>query len=483
VNHRRKSLLVAFAALAFFISANTILIGFVEAAAPVAGDLNHDTYVDGADFSLFSQCLGGAGVTHDGSVTCEEADIDYDGDVDMLDFAVLQRCYSGTGVPGDPACACLRPKADRFVAATYNPVYSGESTYISVSLSQEGVNYQLRNNANNSTIGVPVAGTGGTIYLASDPLTAATTFNVLATNGVTGCSSTSVQLNGTVTVTVQPYVPKNKIGVHIVIGGRNGFTPFLRSCRDAGKPVAVLKCVDDFGAAWEAKVQGDSPQSLTVGRVNKVGDRDMGWLGDKVGQPPTEVAAWYYGLIKPKWLQNPWIEVWETLNEMSSDWAWQADFYIAMMDLAEADGFRLGNWGCSVGNPPESAYWDLARTCIRARAHGNHILTLHEYAFFTTFMRDEYENHGNRMVLRYRRVYEYLAQHNAVVPLVISEAGQGGGYDFVGTTPFVNDFGWYDTEMRKDPYVIGCAAWTLGNWQNANFEAALPALTAYIVTH
>jgi len=35
----------------------------------------------------------------------------------------------------------------------------------------------------------------------------------------------------------------------------------------------------------------------------------------------------------------------------------------------------------------------------------------------------------------------------------------------------------------KDSYVVGAAAYTLGNWQQANFQEALPALADYIVTH
>ncbi len=55
----------------------------------------------------------------------------------------------------------------------------------------------------------------------------------------------------------------------------------------------------------------------------------------------------------------------------------------------------------------------------------------------------------------------------------------------MGTSLFVQDFGWYDTQMRQDPYVIGCAAWTLGNWGDgsSNFQDALPSLASYIISH
>lgn len=82
-------------------------------------------------------------------------------------------------------------------------ICSGSSANITIANSQNGVNYQLRNNSNNALLGSPVNGTGGTINLPTGSLNATTTFNVLATNNATLCSR---QMNNTVTVTVnQPY--------------------------------------------------------------------------------------------------------------------------------------------------------------------------------------------------------------------------------------------------------------------------------------
>ncbi len=460
------------------------------ASGLIAQDLDHNTYVDAADFQLLSGCLSGSGVAHDGSETCQEADIDYDGDVDMVDFGAMQECFTGTGVPGNPSCGgwCVRPKADRAVGATTNPVYSGTSTSITVANSQEGVNYQLRNHADNSNIGSPVAGTGETIYLPTNNLTAATTFNVLAINAALGCS---VQLTQTQTITIAPYTAKNKIGVHSVIGPRTGFGEFLDRCHAANKPVALIKCLDDFGPAFEAKYNNGNPRSpntLTIGRINEIGPYDLQGLDYKLSDTPANAAAWYYNLVKPKWQQNPWIDVWETCNEWSN-WGtpqnittWQADFYLAFMDLAEADGYRLALWACSGGNPPEWFYPEIARTCARAKAHGGHILSLHEYAW-SGLLKDYYQETGDSVVLRYRRLYNYLIPRNADCPLALTEVGENGGGGFVGVAPFVADFGWYDTQLRQDPYVIGCAAWTLGVWNNANFQDALPALADYIISH
>ncbi len=80
-------------------------------------------------------------------------------------------------------------------------ICSGTGTNITVSSSESGVNYQLRNDAGDINIGSPVAGTGGDILLPTGNLTSTTSFNILATNAASSCS---VELNQTETVTVDP---------------------------------------------------------------------------------------------------------------------------------------------------------------------------------------------------------------------------------------------------------------------------------------
>ena len=65
--------------------------------------------------------------------------------------------------------------------------------------SQNGVNYQLRNNVGNISIGSPVAGTGSAINLPTGALTTTTIFNVLAAS-----ATCNVQMVNMVTVTVNP---------------------------------------------------------------------------------------------------------------------------------------------------------------------------------------------------------------------------------------------------------------------------------------
>ena len=277
---------------------------------------------------------------------------------------------------------------------------------------------------------------------------------------------------------------------------RSAFIAFLDACAAAGKPVAVVKCLDDFGQAQDTKLH--SPQTLTVGRKNDTPNYDLQGF-DRYADPaspqyatPAAFAQTLFTELKFYWDQHPEIDVWEICNEWSWWWAWQADFYIAMMDLCEATTppvghppYRIAMYGCSVGNPPQAFWPDIARCCARAKAHGNHMLALHEYALWTDLLQESYAQFGDALVLRYRRLYDYLKQHNADCPLVLTEVGQGGGGAFIGTSLFVQDFGWYDTQLRQDPYVVGCTAWLLGYhaWIGSDFSPALPDLADYIINH
>ena len=275
----------------------------------------------------------------------------------------------------------------------------------------------------------------------------------------------------------------SKIGIHSIIGPRTGFGEFCRSIAQAGQRLAVVKGVDDFGACGTAKSY-DS-RTLTIGRLNSIDNIDLQGLDDAAqrNQDPLDTARWYYGHVRPRWeLNRSRVDVWECFNEWSGYWEYQSDVLIHLMGLAELDGFRLGLFGTSTGNPPDSSYPAIARACQRAKGHG-HVMCVHEYGGVGTGMPGTLKGTQPFHALRYRRLYDYLRSVNAVVPLVISEAGQEGGGEFIGTQPFIDDLAWYDAELMQDDYVIGACAWTLGRWAGANFQEALPALADYIIAH
>nr|WP_294988984.1 LamG-like jellyroll fold domain-containing protein [uncultured Sediminibacterium sp.] len=82
-------------------------------------------------------------------------------------------------------------------AAPINICGTGSST-ITLAASQLGVNYTLRNNADNTIIAGPIAGTGAAINFNTGNISATTTYNVLAETGPTGALS----LNGSTYVTI-----------------------------------------------------------------------------------------------------------------------------------------------------------------------------------------------------------------------------------------------------------------------------------------
>ncbi|MBS1643842.1 MAG: immunoglobulin domain-containing protein, partial [Bacteroidetes bacterium] len=89
------------------------------------------------------------------------------------------------------------------VNAALSSLCDGSGTNITVANSTPGVSYQLRNDLDNSAVGSPVLGTGGTINLPTGTLNTTTTFNVYAT--VSPCGS--IQLDNKATVNVNPNLP------------------------------------------------------------------------------------------------------------------------------------------------------------------------------------------------------------------------------------------------------------------------------------
>ena len=76
----------------------------------------------------------------------------------------------------------------------------------------------------------------------------------------------------------------SKLGLHVTFGPRDGLDDFLARCAEADKPVAVVKCVDDFEASFKAKQY--SERTLTVVRVNGVGLNNRDFVDMQAWEPP-----------------------------------------------------------------------------------------------------------------------------------------------------------------------------------------------------
>jgi hypothetical protein len=87
----------------------------------------------------------------------------------------------------------------------------------------------------------------------------------------------------------------SKIGVHVVLGPRQDYGVLLARLQDAGGGLAVVKCVGDFGAAYEAKtVLGD--KVLTLGRgawesLERSGCLQPGWQLPSPVQVASRITA------------------------------------------------------------------------------------------------------------------------------------------------------------------------------------------------
>ncbi len=80
-------------------------------------------------------------------------------------------------------------------------INSGTATNVTVSSSEIGTSYQLRNDNANQLIGSPLTGNGGTISLTTGNLTSTTTFNVYATLGSCSAELTAMAVITIATIT------------------------------------------------------------------------------------------------------------------------------------------------------------------------------------------------------------------------------------------------------------------------------------------
>jgi hypothetical protein len=83
--------------------------------------------------------------------------------------------------------------ANQTITALATSICDGNSTSINVASSETGVSYYLRNNANNSIIAGPTAGTGSAIALNTGAITSTTIYNV---NGLIPGGSLALKLDG-----------------------------------------------------------------------------------------------------------------------------------------------------------------------------------------------------------------------------------------------------------------------------------------------
>ena len=278
----------------------------------------------------------------------------------------------------------------------------------------------------------------------------------------------------------------SKLGLHTQ--RPNNAVGFVQSVHDAGAHVALVKALDDFG--YLRQVKQISPETVTVARWNGMPAVDAN------GDPAEKAADMLYGSEghMERWkYEKDVVDYWEVLNENDppgiEGHVWLAQFFIAAMDIAEANGYKLALFSYSVGVPQWHEWEAIVETGVFARAkEGGHILALHEYGWPTTDSRwgeptEDQPAYEDRGVLtgRYRYLYrDFLIPRDEVIPLAITESGfdpsaMSTGWDD-WKPRYVENMIWYDTKLREDDYVIGATMFTIGPigiWSDWDYEELL----------
>jgi hypothetical protein len=279
----------------------------------------------------------------------------------------------------------------------------------------------------------------------------------------------------------------SKLGLHTL--KPDGALGFVESVHDAGAYVALVKALDDFG--FLRLVKQASEQTTTVGRVGP----SRATQAVDVGGDPAQKAASVMNEHMQYWgYEQDVVDYWEVLNENKpptiAGHVWLAEFFIAAMDIAEANGYRLALFSYSTGVPQWHEWEAIVETGVFARAKdGGHALALHEYDWPVidrlwgepTEDLPPYEDRGV-LAGRYRHLYrDFLIPRDEVVPLVITECGLDPVVNLQVEAPdwrewYVEDMIWYDTKLREDDYVVGAAMFSLGafaQWKRYDYEELL----------
>lgn len=264
----------------------------------------------------------------------------------------------------------------------------------------------------------------------------------------------------------------HKIGAHVTIGPRDGYGEFC----EAGP--AVVIAVDQGGALVEAKQK--SGQTVTIFRDTTV------YLeapeGFNQAQDMAALAREWYPLLKAKWLQNP-ADFYTLTNEQGGDDPAVMQRLVAyereMTRLANQDGFKTCILNLATGTPGNILLWksEYAAWILEAGAAGN-IYGRHVYGSGDWVGPDGDVLPGNPQ----RPIQEaiYLASLGYQGKIALTECGLDAGYGYAGDDRFVAQVVAYDTHLRQHSVILGMCLWTLGNWEGANWQSAIPEIIPHM---
>jgi len=276
-------------------------------------------------------------------------------------------------------------------------------------------------------------------------------------------------------------IPK-KLGVHVT-----------RSSPDLPALIAAQPGVIKFSGSWEtaasvaagAWVIGQAPQP----------EVSLNWMRNQK-LPPYQAAERFIVAQCPTYQSHKAITYWEGPAE--TEWTdlegmrWYAEFEIERMALMQTRGLK-----CVIGNfaagTPDLPLWTAFLPAIEAGIHNGALLGLRETSWpWKWWLTGKYqmmpgEEDEGWSTLRYRQVYrQYLLPKGLQIPLVITECAISPEVSSLSATAGQQEqnaelrnyasrqLAWYETELSKDPYVLGMA---ISSWERFHADYSKAALT------
>jgi hypothetical protein len=292
--------------------------------------------------------------------------------------------------------------------------------------------------------------------------------------------------------------PASKIGLHVIAVNADPYVlEFVRRVHPR-----VINAPAD--AAGLALIKAASPGTVTLSRVDVPGQNV--WV-DTV--PDAAAAANHYVDVNlQKYQQNPSVDYWLGINEFNpqsvADWNWFTTFEATRACTMQAHGLHAAIGDFGVGWPNSYDQMTLFLPALEAAHRCGAIFSVHEYNGPLLSCGVATNTPGiipgapalsvpaGALTLRYRFWYESFLKprHLDDVPLVVTElsalggpvgsntcGGQGDmtwkayqkswiklGLGATGPEAYVNVLAWYDAELKKDPYVLGAAIFTAGEY-------------------
>ena len=298
-------------------------------------------------------------------------------------------------------------------------------------------------------------------------------------------------------------VSKSKLGLHLI--GR--YTPAARKITRARPP--VLKVLDPQASAAMQEALVDYKKHCPDGwTVMRVWERTSSVHFTMKDDPDHAAVTFMERVLAPALRRLPreaaaCVDFLEGPNEGENcpTWAgvktaaWYGRFCATLCAEIAGAGFRPCIGAVAVGNPPGSpaeiqAKIEAFTPALAAVKRFRGAWAYHAYTIQYT-MDPEVESW---YALRYRRFYRYLRKHHpnlADIPMILTEAGVDrrgdrlhDGWQARGSAEkFQGWLTWFDTQIQKDPYILGATLFQSGDtagWPSFDVDPVADWLARHI---